>query len=205
MSSMASQITCVSSVCSTVCWGADQGKHQSPTSLAFVRGINRAMVNSPHNGPVTWKMFPFDDIIMMIIRCVYNVKKIVPLLTPSGQHLTFDTLYRVWPKQWLLTGQLLRPISVFDDIHSLKATNFEVKIIISLWDSTSILTAVLPRRFYMLNVNVDLYPFSFTDPDMSTVFTVHSLHIEAETKLPPFRRRHFQMYFCGRECINFGF
>ena len=44
--------------------GADQRKHQSSASLAFARGIHRASVNSPHKGPVTRKMFPFDDIIM---------------------------------------------------------------------------------------------------------------------------------------------
>ena len=37
MSAMASQITGVSIVCSTVCSGADQRKHQSCASLAFVR------------------------------------------------------------------------------------------------------------------------------------------------------------------------
>ena len=38
--------------------------HQSSTSLAFVWGIHRWPVNSPHKGPVTRKMFPFDDVIM---------------------------------------------------------------------------------------------------------------------------------------------
>ena len=56
---MAPQITSVSIVYSTVCWGADQRKHQSSASLAFVRGIHRWPVNSPRNGPVTRKMFPF--------------------------------------------------------------------------------------------------------------------------------------------------
>ena len=66
MSVMASQITCVSIVYLTVCSGADQRKHQSSASLAFVREINRWPVNSPHKGPVTQKMFPFDDVIMEI-------------------------------------------------------------------------------------------------------------------------------------------
>ena len=39
-------------------------KHQSSASLAFVRGIHRGPVNSPHKWPVTGKMFPFDDVIM---------------------------------------------------------------------------------------------------------------------------------------------
>ena len=44
--------------------GVDQRKHQRSTSLAFVRGINRWPVYSPHKEPVTRKMFPFDDAIM---------------------------------------------------------------------------------------------------------------------------------------------
>ena len=51
-------------VYSTVYSGADQRKHQSSASLAFVREIHRWLVNSPHKGPVTWKMFSFDDVIM---------------------------------------------------------------------------------------------------------------------------------------------
>ena len=47
MSAMASKITDVSIVCSVVCWGADQRKHQSSASLAFVRGIHRWTVCIP--------------------------------------------------------------------------------------------------------------------------------------------------------------
>ena len=43
---------------------ADQRKHQSSASLAFVQGIHRGPVNSPHKWPVTQKMLPFDDVIM---------------------------------------------------------------------------------------------------------------------------------------------
>ena len=39
-------------------------KYESSVSLAFVRGIHRRAVNSPHKWPVTRKMFSFDDIIM---------------------------------------------------------------------------------------------------------------------------------------------
>ena len=45
-------------------FGADQSKHQSSASLAFVWGIHRGPVNFPHKWPVTRKMFPFDDVIM---------------------------------------------------------------------------------------------------------------------------------------------
>ena len=41
MGVMASQITCVPTVCTTVCSGVHQRKHQTSASLAFVRGIHR--------------------------------------------------------------------------------------------------------------------------------------------------------------------
>ena len=66
MGTIASQITSLTSVYSTVYSGADQSKHQSSASLAFVWGIHRGPVNSPHKWPVTRKMFPFDDVIMLI-------------------------------------------------------------------------------------------------------------------------------------------
>ena len=40
------------------------GLYQSSASLAFVLGIHRRPVNSPHKWLVTRKMFPFDDVIM---------------------------------------------------------------------------------------------------------------------------------------------
>ena len=64
MSMMASQITSLMIVYSTIYSGADQRNHQSSMSLAFVRGIHRWPMNSLHKGPVTQKMFPFDDVIM---------------------------------------------------------------------------------------------------------------------------------------------
>ena len=64
VSAMVSQITGVTIVYLTVCSGADQRKHQSSMSVAFLRGIHRSPVNSQHKGPVTRKKFPFDDVIM---------------------------------------------------------------------------------------------------------------------------------------------
>ena len=71
MGTVASQITSLTIVNSTVYSGADQIKHQSSVSLAFVRGIHRGLVNSPHKWPVTRKMFPFDDVIMRCVRVCY--------------------------------------------------------------------------------------------------------------------------------------
>ena len=64
MSTMASQITSLTTVYLTVYSRAVQRKQQSSASLAFVRGIHRWPVNSPHKWPVTRKMFPFDDVII---------------------------------------------------------------------------------------------------------------------------------------------
>ena len=60
MSAIASQITSLTIVYSIVYSDADQRKHQSSASLAFVWGP----VNSPHKCPVTRKMFPFVDVIL---------------------------------------------------------------------------------------------------------------------------------------------
>ena len=65
MGAIASQITSLTIVYSTIYSGADQRKGQSSASLAFVRGIHRRPVNSAHKGPVIRKIFPFDDVIMM--------------------------------------------------------------------------------------------------------------------------------------------
>ena len=70
MSMMASQITSLTIVYSTVHSGTAQRKHQSSASLAFVGGIHRWPVNSLHKGPVTRTMFPFDDI--MFTYCLHG-------------------------------------------------------------------------------------------------------------------------------------
>ena len=65
MGAIASQITSLTIVYSTVYSGAGQRKHESSVLLAFERGIHRGPVNSPHKWSVTRKMFPFDDVIMI--------------------------------------------------------------------------------------------------------------------------------------------
>ena len=65
MTMLASQITSLTVVYSIVYSGVNQRKHQSSVSLAFVGEIHRGPVNFPHKWPVTRKMFPFDDVIMI--------------------------------------------------------------------------------------------------------------------------------------------
>ena len=72
MGAMASQITSLTIVYSTLYSGADQRQHQSSLSLAFVQGIHRWPVNSLHKGLVTWKMFLFDDVIMSHLFSEYK-------------------------------------------------------------------------------------------------------------------------------------
>ena len=78
------QITSLAIVYSTAYSGAEQRKHQSPGSLAFVRGIHRWPMNTPHKEPVTRQLFPFDDVI---IQC-YN-KSTILLIT---RYLSWKTI-----------------------------------------------------------------------------------------------------------------
>ena len=55
MGGMAFQITSLTIVYSTVYSGADQRKHQSPASLAFVRGIHRSPVSNAETVSIWWR------------------------------------------------------------------------------------------------------------------------------------------------------
>ena len=84
MTTIASQITSLTIIYSIVYSDADQRKHQSSASLAFVRVIHRGPVNSPHKRPVMRKIFPFDDVIMINVKfgCAassYNLRTFEPV------------------------------------------------------------------------------------------------------------------------------
>ena len=89
MGTIASQITSLVIVYSTVYSGPDQRKHQTSASLAFVRGIYRWPVNSPHKWPVTRKMFPFDDVITSTLS-------LAPSPTPNHMQPT-RCKWDIWP------------------------------------------------------------------------------------------------------------
>ena len=95
MSTIASQITSLTIVYSTVYSSADQSKHQSSASLAFVWEIHRGPVNFPHKWPVTRKMFPFDDVIMT--KCQMDV-----CLRPS-KHISCIVLVEIQSVQSCIT------------------------------------------------------------------------------------------------------
>ena len=117
ISTMVSQITSLTIIYSAIYSGTDQRKHQSSASLALVRGIHRWPVNSPHKGPVTWKMFPFDDVIMRYHMPQYphywNVTSHEHQGIPNYQQFNclFHTYWPFWGEstsdQWipLMNGQ----------------------------------------------------------------------------------------------------
>ena len=111
MSPMASQITSLGIVYSTVYSGADQRKHQSSASLTFVRRIHRWPVNSPHKWPVTRKMFPFDDVIMR------NPKRKVYIweeYKPTG--MSKQELISSWSKSHRHCHDVLQPQWIWNKI-----------------------------------------------------------------------------------------
>ena len=106
MSAIASQITSLTIVYSTIYPGADRSKHQSSVSLALVWRIHRGPVNSPHKWPVIRKMFPFDDVIMemfsvLLALCYGN--SLVTSRFPSQRAVTssFDVSFDVRMNKWL--------------------------------------------------------------------------------------------------------
>ena len=101
---MASQITSVLMVYSTVCSGADQRKHQNSASLAFVRGIHRWPVNSPHKGPmenvsIWWRHHgPHRSCHFDNLRCSHWWKK-----SSMWQPFRFND---IWPRCLLVEKEL---------------------------------------------------------------------------------------------------
>ena len=128
MVAMASQITSLTIVYSMVYSITDQRKHQSSASLTFVWGIHRWPVNSLHKGPATWKMYPFDDVIMTKDFVMYsngNKQHMrVNSFWPSGfiwRHRSGPTLAQVMPsclmapshylnQCWLVINGVLRHV-----------------------------------------------------------------------------------------------
>ena len=96
MTTMASQITSLAVVYSTVYSDADQRKHQSSASLALC-GNSPGPVNSPHKGPVTRKKFPFDDVIILTYCALENTYAITFV-----RRLILCKCYRIIKGEWLI-------------------------------------------------------------------------------------------------------
>ena len=82
-------------------------KHQRFASLAFVRGIHRWPVNSPHRWPVLHQMFPFDDVTMLCLNASY--------WSIDAEWLTYPLPH--WPPgalMWYFGDVIFKLISVTD-------------------------------------------------------------------------------------------
>ena len=125
MRAIASQITSLTIVYSTVYSGADQRKHQSSVSLAFVQGIHRGPVNSPHKVPVTRKILPFDDVFIMVSNlsslaaprvCCYN-----------------NLQYGQWWQSWHHENSRLSVQWIIDLYKSVRKCYHKCKLMLAPW------------------------------------------------------------------------
>ena len=111
---------------------ADQRKHQSSASLAFVKGIHRWPMDSPHKGPVTRKMFPFNDVIMFNARAAY---KVAPCFAKSQ-----DECY--WPQ-----NPTNNPVTAQEGVFSLWRHQMETfSALLALSAGNSPVTSEFPSR-----------------------------------------------------------
>ena len=107
---MASRITSFTIIYLTPSAGADQRVHQSSAPLAFVRGIHRWPVNSQHKEPVTRKMFPFDDVMILetdisapFIKYVHTLQhfRIGVIYSSPSPSVCFNGIEAIiWFPQW---------------------------------------------------------------------------------------------------------
>ena len=125
----ASQITSLTIFVSTSYSDADQRKHQSSASLAFLRGIHRGPVNSPQKTAslVTRKMFPFDDVIMQsfdkeLIWFIYSYAEWIittteqstkkPCSNSTGYTVMANCLNKLIWAWWYSSKLLFNPFSI---------------------------------------------------------------------------------------------
>ena len=101
MSVTVSQITDLSIACSIVCSGADQRKHHSSASLAFMSGIHQSPVDLTHKGPETPKKFSLDDAIIRL----YD-KQNIDRYRKWGNRTRFDQFSDFYRMPWYFACQL---------------------------------------------------------------------------------------------------
>ena len=121
MGTVASQITSLMIVYTTVYSDADQSKHHSSASLAFVWGIHRGPVNSPHKWPVTRKMFPFDDVIMENTKYFFRDNVVKKKEWKMGIAFVIGFNDTCW---WLCTGHMVVKCLIYSSDNSCKVTFF---------------------------------------------------------------------------------
>ena len=141
--------------CSLNCIFKEQIKEnfQSSASLASVREIHRWPVNSPRKGPVTRKMFPFDDVIMWMENIFGS---------PNTRHLP-GGIVRVWVKTW----SCLRCMLIIK--------TFEVKANLTKWCPT--LWSVL--SLYWKDRAISCYGMTSAGATMTQVRSSHVCAVSA--------------------------
>ena len=130
MVAIPSQIVSLTIVYSTVYSGGDQTKHQRSASLAVGRGIQRWPVNSPQKLPVTRKMFPFDDIIIIktahirlltittYIAILANLHHMCKFKRPTKHHFPNDLFDVLILSLFDLKLQSLRLFVCYSSLHT---------------------------------------------------------------------------------------
>ena len=83
MSAIASQITSLTSVHSTVYSDGDQTKHQSSASVSLCARNSLVTGEFLAQRPVTRKIFPFHDVFMIVLQTVHTVIKLPHLYGPK--------------------------------------------------------------------------------------------------------------------------
>ena len=131
---LASKITSLTIVYTTVHSDTDQRKHQSFASLAFVWGIHWWPVNSPPpKWPVMQEIFPFDDVIMYI--CVSNITVIGSDngLSPGWRQAIICVKDGI-----LLVGPLGTNFSeILIEIHTFSLKKMHLKMLSVKWDQNT--------------------------------------------------------------------
>ena len=143
MGATASEMTHISTVCSTVCSGAHQRKHQISSSLAFVRRIHQSPVDFPHQGLVTRKMFPFDDVIMQRFKTGCLITQLYHTATIQITDcflFCFSFVFRIF---WLVSRFIIFIICIIITI-----TNIIIVSIIIIIIHKSVVLCFVSNHFY---------------------------------------------------------
>ena len=95
--------------------------------LAFVRGIHRSPVNSPHKGLVTRKMFPFDDVIMKYFNCLRYV-----ISVPRDRWEKMLTYFNAsWTKFSMVTVNIMLKLLAVPGGHLFLQVVFLIALVVS--------------------------------------------------------------------------
>ena len=87
-------------------------RHQFSASLAFLNGIHRWPVNSPHKGPVKRKVFSFDDVIIHKGRANQTIDYYLAV--------SLYEVFNTWPSdRWYETNEASNNISLMSLRHIL--------------------------------------------------------------------------------------